>query len=150
METFPLKNIRAKTVAEIFVNQIVSRHGIPLEVHTDQERNFESELFSEVMRLLGVRKTKTTSLYPQSDGQVERQHQTITNYLAKYVAENQKDWDRWIPMFLLAYRSLKHDITGFTPAELCYGRDLSLPIDLLQDLLKFKKMLSCLLVSLKI
>ncbi|XP_071576157.1 uncharacterized protein [Temnothorax nylanderi] len=42
---------------------------------------------------------KDYSLHPQSDGQVERQHQTITNFLAKFVSENQKDWDRWIPMF---------------------------------------------------
>ncbi|XP_029178454.1 uncharacterized protein LOC114946194 [Nylanderia fulva] len=47
----------------------------------------------EVTRLLGIRKTRTTALHPQSNGQVERHHQTILNYLAKFVSENQKDWD---------------------------------------------------------
>lgn len=84
------------------------------------------------MNLLGIRKTRTTPLHPQSDGQVERQHQTIINFLAKYISENQKDWDKWIPMFLLAYRSSKHEATGLTPAELYYARDLRLPLDLLQ------------------
>ena len=132
VEAFPLRNIRAKTVAEVFVNQIVSRHGTPFEVHTDQGRNFESKLFTELMELLGIRKTRTTALHPQSDGQVERQHQTITNYLAKYISSNQKDWDRWIPMFLLAYRTSKHEATGVTPAELYFARDLRLPLDLLR------------------
>jgi len=95
VEAFPLRNIRAKTVAEIFVNQFVSRHGVPSEIPTEG-KNFESKLFSELTELLGIKikKTRTTPLHPQSDGQVERQHQTISNYLSKYILENQKDWDR--------------------------------------------------------
>ncbi|XP_072766397.1 uncharacterized protein [Anoplolepis gracilipes] len=76
----------------------------------------------------------TTALHPQSDGQVERQHQTILNYLAKFISENQKDWDNWIPMYLLAYRSSKHEVTGVTPAELYFVRDLRLRIDLLRGI----------------
>ncbi|XP_071580822.1 uncharacterized protein [Temnothorax nylanderi] len=110
VEAFPLRNIRASTVAEVFVNQVISRHGVPLEVHTDQGKNFESKLFAELMNLLGIRKTRTTALHPQSDGQVERQHQTIVNYLAK---------------------SSKHETTEVTPAELYFARDLRLPLDLL-------------------
>jgi len=36
-------------------------------------------------------------------------------------------------MFLLAYRSSRHEATGVTPAELYFGRDLRLPIDLLRE-----------------
>lgn len=36
-------------------------------------------------------------------------------------------------MYLLTYRSSKHEITGVTPAELYFARDLRLPIDLLRD-----------------
>lgn len=133
VEAFPLKNVKTKTIAEVFVEQVISRHGVPLEVHTDQGRSFESRLFSELMSLLGIRKTRTTPLHPQSDGQVERQHQTIIGYLAKFISKTQKDWDRWVPMFLLAYRSSKHESTGVTPAELYFARDLRLPIDLLRE-----------------
>jgi len=132
VEAFPLKNIRARTVAEVFLSQIVSRHGVPLEIHTDQGRNFESQVFRELSCALGIKKTRTSALHPQSDGQVERQHQTILNYLAKFISENQRDWDRWIPMCLLAYRSSKHETTGVTPAELYFARDLRLPMDLLR------------------
>lgn len=132
VEAIPLKNIRAKKVAEAFVSHVVSRHGVPLELHTDQGKNFESKIFQELTRLLGIRKTRTTALHPQSDGQVERQHQTIINYLAKFISENQKDWERWIPMYLLAYRTSKHETTGVTPSELYFARDLRLPLDLLR------------------
>jgi len=131
VEAFPLRNPRAKTIARVFVNQVISRHGVPFELHTDQGRNFESKIFQELMCLLGIKKTRTTPLYPQFDGQVERQHRTI-NYLSKYISENQKDWDEWILMCLLACRTSKHESTGATPAELYFARDLRLPLDLLQ------------------
>jgi len=77
VEAFPIRNTRAKTIAEVFVREIISRHGIPSEIHTDQERNFESKLFLELTELLEIKKTRTTALNLQSDGQVERQHQLL-------------------------------------------------------------------------
>ncbi|RLU16500.1 hypothetical protein DMN91_010568 [Ooceraea biroi] len=131
-ETIPLRNKRASTVAEALVNYVFSRHGVPLELHTDQGKNFESQLFQALTSLLEIRKTRTTPLHPQSDGQVERQHHAIFNYLTKFVEKNQKDWDRWVLMFLLAFRSSKHETTGTTPAKMYMGQDLRLPLDLLR------------------
>lgn len=82
--------------------------------------------------LLGIKKTRTTPLHPQSDGQVERQHRTILDYLAKYISENQRDWDKWVPLYLLAFRSSRHETTQMTPAEMYLGQDLRLPLDLLR------------------
>lgn len=36
-------------------------------------------------------------------------------------------------MFLLAYRSSKHETTGMTPSELYFARQLRLPLDLLRE-----------------
>lgn len=35
-------------------------------------------------------------------------------------------------LFLLAYKSSKHETTGVTPTELYFARELRLPVDLLQ------------------
>lgn len=43
-----------------------------------------------------------------------------------------EDWDQWIPMFLMVYRSLKQETIEVTPAELYLGQDLRLPLDLLR------------------
>jgi len=131
VEAFPLENFKASTTAEVFVNQVVSRFDVPLELHMDQGRNFDSRIFKELSRLLGIKKTRTTSFHPQSNGLVERQHQTLTNYLAKFVSENQRDWNRWIGMSLLAYRSARQETTRISPVELCLGRELKLPMDLI-------------------
>jgi len=62
VEAFPVKNTRAKTIAEVFVKETISRHGISFEIHTDQRRNFESKLFLELTELLGIKKTRTNCL----------------------------------------------------------------------------------------
>ncbi|XP_036143377.1 protein NYNRIN-like [Monomorium pharaonis] len=65
-EAVPLKNKRANTVARSLVDQVFSRHGIPLELHTDQGRNFECHLFKEMTLLLGIRKSRTVLAYRSS------------------------------------------------------------------------------------
>ncbi|GFW70147.1 retrovirus-related Pol polyprotein from transposon 412 [Trichonephila clavipes] len=94
-------------------------------------RNFVSAVLKGVCELLGIDKTKTTPLHPQSDGMVERFNRTILNNLSLMVSKNQQDWDQKVPLFLLAYRSAVHETTGYSPSQMLFGRDLRLPCDLL-------------------
>ena len=87
VEALPLPNMRTKTVAEVFVREIVCRYEVPLEVHTDQGRNFDSKLIKELSQVLGIRKTRATALHPKSNGQVESQNRTILEYLSKYITD---------------------------------------------------------------
>ena len=129
-EVFAIPNQEATTIVEVLFNNVFSRFGVPLELHSDQGRNFESKLFQKLCDLLGINKTRTTPLHPQSDGMVERFNRTLEEHLSKVVDVHQKDWDQHIPSFLLAYRSAIHDTTGFTPARVLFGRELRLPCDL--------------------
>jgi len=104
-EAFALPNQEAGVLAKAFVEGFVCRHGIPEELHTDQRRNFESELLKEVCRLLAIRKTQTMPLRPQSDGMVERFNRTLIQQLALFTAYNQEDWDEHHPYLLMAYRA---------------------------------------------
>ncbi|GFX83960.1 retrovirus-related Pol polyprotein from transposon 412 [Trichonephila clavipes] len=94
-------------------------------------RNFVSAVLKGVCELLGIDKTKTSPLHPQSDGMVERFNLTILNNLSLMVSKNQQDWDQKVPLFLLAYRSAVHETTGYSPSQMLFGRDLRLPCDLL-------------------
>lgn len=76
-EAYALPNQEAVTVANVLVSQFFSRFGVPAELHSDQGRHFESHIFQEVCTLLGIHKTRTTALHPQSDGMVERYNQTL-------------------------------------------------------------------------
>jgi len=55
IEAFFLKNARAFMIAEMFVNQVISRHRARLELHTDQEKNFESRLFQELSWIFEIK-----------------------------------------------------------------------------------------------
>ena len=72
VEAFPIQDQKAETVAKCLVNEVVSRYGVPSYIHSDQDRQFESDLYQEVCFLLGIKKTTTTPCHPQSDGMVER------------------------------------------------------------------------------
>ncbi|KAK9872576.1 hypothetical protein WA026_018708 [Henosepilachna vigintioctopunctata] len=130
-EDYALSNQETQTIARTLVDQFISRYGVPLELHSDQGRNFESYVFKKVMEILNIRKTRTTPLHPQSDGMVERFNRTMEQYLSKVVADHQKDWDKHLPVLLMAYRESVHDTIGHTPAKVLFGRELRLPCDLL-------------------
>ena len=129
-EAFAIPNQEAKTVARVLVEQVFCRFGVPTELHSDQGRNFESNVFKGCCDLLGVRKTRTTPLRPQSDGMVEKFNSTLGQELAKFCAEKQDNWDQKLPLLLLAYRSAEHEVTDCTPAQMMLGRELRLPVDL--------------------
>lgn len=130
-EVYPVPDQATITVAEALVQNWVSRFGVPLLIHSDQGRNFTSATFKGMCDLLGMKKTQTTPLHPESDGMVERFNRTILNHLSIFVSQNQKDWDSKLPFFLLAYRSATHESTGFSPSQMLMGLDLRLPCDLL-------------------
>ena len=119
VEAFALPDQQADTVATAFIEGWVTRLGA----------NFESEVFTKVCTLLGIYKTRTTARNPKSDGLVERQNKTLEKLLAMMVAENQFNWDEQLPYVLMAYRSSVQESSQETPNLMCFGREISLPID---------------------
>ncbi|KAK3924119.1 Retrovirus-related Pol polyprotein from transposon 412 [Frankliniella fusca] len=118
-EVLVVHNIDAETSARAIVDGLVSRFGAFRDIHSDQGRNWEASVFKEVMALLHIRKTRTTPLYPKGQRALR--------------AEEQRDWPSWIPLILLAYRTAPHSATRVSPAEMLYGRMLSLPADLARE-----------------
>ena len=125
-----LPNQEATTIAEALVDGFFCHFGACAEIHSDQGRNFESSVMTEVCKLFGVHKTRTTALYPQSDGLVERYNRTLLNALSAYVSDHQRDWDLYVALVCFAYRCAVHESTGVAPCEVMFGRQLRGPVDL--------------------
>ena len=131
VDAIPMRNQKAITIAQKLVDRVVTIFGVPMELHSDQGPSFESNVFQEMCKILGIHKTRTTPYRPQSDGMIERANQTIENMLSAFVSTNKRDWDEHIPLLMLAYRAAVHESIGVSPAEMVFGRPISLPIDLL-------------------
>ena len=71
VECIPLPDQIALTTAKAMI-EVFGRLGYPLEIFTDQGRNFEIELFKSVYDLLHIHKARTPPYHPSSNGQVER------------------------------------------------------------------------------
>uniref|UniRef100_A0AAZ1X8S4 Gypsy retrotransposon integrase-like protein 1 n=1 Tax=Oreochromis aureus TaxID=47969 RepID=A0AAZ1X8S4_OREAU len=129
-EAYAVPDQSATTTAERLVEEMFACFGVLAELHSDQGRNFESKVFGEICRQLGVEKTRTTPLHPQSDGLVERFNRTLATQLAILTSRHQRDWDRYLPLVLWSYRTAVQESSQCTPAALMFGRELRTPVDL--------------------
>ncbi|XP_038059398.1 uncharacterized protein K02A2.6-like [Patiria miniata] len=118
-----LSDHTAKTVA--------TKVGVPLEVHSDQGREFESEVFAQMCSVLGIRKTRTTPYNPRSDGMIERFNSTMVAMLSLWVNKSKTDWDEHLAPLTMAYRSAEHETNKETPNTMMLGREVRMPVDLL-------------------
>lgn len=130
VEVVPMANQEATTVAKAFVEAVVVRYGVPLQILTDQGRNFEGNIFQEMCRLLEIDKVRTSSYHPQCNGMIERFHRTLHAMIGKLVDENQKNWDDFLPYVAAAYRASHHDATGFSPNYLMFAKENRAPLDI--------------------
>ena len=131
-KAIPLENQEANTVAKEFVTRIICDYGIPQRVLTDQGTNFLSQVFKNVCKLLKIEKIQTTAYHPQSNGALERSHRTLAEYLRNFIEEDQTDWDEWLPYAMFTYNTTPHTSTSYTPYELVFGRQATLPTSLNQ------------------
>lgn len=124
-EAIPLKGTSAEECARGLLHQWVSRFGVPATITSDRGRQFESEVFTELMNLLGIFRTRTTSYHPTSNGIVERFHRSLKAALRAKL--NGPNWYDELPIVLLGLRaSFKEDINA-SPAEMTFGTTLRLP-----------------------
>ena len=130
-EAYPLANHTAQTVADVMMEQFVSRFGIPQKIRSDQGREFESKLIFELCKLLRIKKTRTTPYNPKSDGLVERFNRTMKQMLTTLVADAKSDWDNHLPYVMMAYRSSVQESTKCTPNLLMLNREVTMPLDLI-------------------
>ena len=130
VELFPLRTTTADVTANIIIDEVICRYGMPTFILSDNGPQFIAELFSETCKLLGIRRKLTATYHPQTN-MTERVNRTLKQQIRIYAQQNQKTWDKEIQKLAFAIRTSVNETTGETPAFLNFGRDLKIPLDLI-------------------
>lgn len=131
-EAVPLRNITAKSIVRA-LTKFFSTFGLPRVVQSDQGSNFQSRLFKQILGTLNVRHVVSSAYHPESQGALERWHQTLKSMLKKHCHDNGTDWDESTPFVLFAARDAVQESLGFSPAQLVFGHTLRGPLHTLHD-----------------
>ena len=113
------------------MDQFFSRFGTPFEIFSDQGRNFDSNLFSEVCKVLEIHKARTTPYRPSSNGQVERYNRTLMDAIRCFIGKSQNQWDLHLQQIAGALRASVNRMTGFSANMLMLGREVNTPAHLM-------------------
>ena len=107
--------------------------SLPRSVQSDQGSNFMSGIFQQVMHELGIKQYKSFAYQPESQGALERFHQTLKNMIRPYCFDTEKDWDKGIHLLLFAEREFVQESLGFSPFELVFGHTMRGLLKLLKE-----------------
>jgi len=129
-EVVPAVSIDAEATVRAFVTHWISRYGVPETVTTDRGSQFESDLFTELTRVLGIHRIRTTAYHPAANGLVERLHRTLKEAIA---TKQNRFWTRELPLILLYLRSTPREGDRRSAAEATFGTTLTLPADMVAD-----------------
>lgn len=130
-EAVPLKELSSAEVVDGLLS-VFARVGFPSEIQSDQGSVFTSALTTTFLERCGVKLIHSSVCHPQSNS-VERCHSTLKRVLRALCFEHKREWDACLPATLFALRTAPHESTGFTPAELVYGRNLRSPMLMLRE-----------------
>lgn len=129
-------NVNATEFTELFMNHIVTQFGIPRSIVSDRGTVFTGEFWRTFIYSLKVKHKLSTAYHPQTDGETERQNQTMQHYLRCYTNETQDNWARLLPQAEFAYNNSVHSTTGTTPFYATYGFHPCFEFELEDDLSK--------------
>ncbi|XP_069172573.1 uncharacterized protein [Procambarus clarkii] len=127
-EAISLKTIMAKVLVK-HLHWFFSRYGLPRTIQTDQGSNFTSRLFRQQIADLGIQQITSSAFHPESQGALERFHQTLKGMLRNYCYDRQSKWAEDLPYLLFAVRLVPNESLDIPPFEIIYGHSVRGPLE---------------------
>ena len=108
-EAIPMADCIAETCAQAFLSGWIVHFGVLASITSDRGYQFISELWKDLLHLLSIKLTHTTSYHLQANGKVERMHRQIRASLKARLTTS--SWCTQLPIILLGMRAaLKEDL----------------------------------------
>ncbi|GJT04034.1 putative reverse transcriptase domain-containing protein [Tanacetum coccineum] len=77
----PKETDSIEKLVRMYLNEVVTRHGIPVSIICDRDPRFASNFWRSLQKALGTSLDMSTAYHPQTDGQSERTIQTLEDML---------------------------------------------------------------------
>ena len=126
-ELIAIPDKKTTTIAKELLDQWILRHGFYKQVVSDHGGEFVSEVMDELNRLLRLKHHVISPYSPHVNGQVERVHQTMGNYLKKYCDNAPAEWTDFLPSLRFALNTRIHSSTKMSPYYMTYMEHPTFP-----------------------
>ena len=129
-----LKTITAEQFSDLLIHTVFSSFDVPSRIVSNQDSIFTITFWLALCHYLCINRRLSTAFHLQTDGQTERQNQTLEQYLHAYVNNQQDNWARLLPMAEYAYNNAVNASTGLTLFKALMGYNLDFDIKMSQEL----------------
>ncbi|MBW0500186.1 hypothetical protein O181_039901 [Austropuccinia psidii MF-1] len=123
--TTDYETIMALHLAQIFINNVFSTHGLPESICSDRGSLFVSSFWTQLCQQLKISRDLSMAFHPETDGQTEWVNHIPEQYLQMYVSYHQYDWHTWLPLAEFDYNNAEHSSTKQSPFFTIWGRNIS-------------------------
>nr|GEX21694.1 hypothetical protein [Tanacetum cinerariifolium] len=126
---FPKKKTESiEKLAELYLKEIVCRHGVPVSVIFDRDSLFTSKFLVSLQKALWTQLDLSAAYHPKTDGQSKITIQTLEDMLWACVNDFRSSWDKHLPLVEFSYNNSYHASIKAAPFEALYGQKCRSPI----------------------
>ena len=106
IELVPLTNLESAQTAAAFQERVLARYGAPVEVVTDNGKEYLGE-FAALLRRHGIDQVEIPAGHPSTNGMAERIVQVLKQALRKFISGqgSTMQWEAWLPVIEFGYRN---------------------------------------------
>jgi transposase InsO family protein len=135
----PSKDIKAKTLMKILIENWILIYGPPINLITDNGSGYVAKLSKSIYKVFGTKSILTSPYNARANGRNEKTHQYINqiltiqrmsqSYYQTYQIYHLKGWSKLLQAIAFSYNCCPNRINKISPYELRFGRRPKLTID---------------------
>ncbi|ESK83643.1 hypothetical protein Moror_12010 [Moniliophthora roreri MCA 2997] len=115
------KTTDATKIAELLIQHLYKRFGLPDHIISDRDLRFTAEVFQEMGKQLSIKHLMSTAFHPQTDGETERVNQEVEVYLRAFCSKEQTQWKEYLPLAEFAHNNRTHSVLKKAPFFMMMG-----------------------------
>lgn len=115
------KTITAEQTAQLLVDNVFKRFGIPDKMISDRGPQFAAKVFREFLGILEIKSTLSTAFHPQTDRTTEWYNQEIETWLGIFCLAFPEEWSQHLGILEFTHNNRRHSERPYTPFQLMMG-----------------------------